>query len=158
MKNIFFEIDHKSLYEFLLNNVDLDLLKGPYFIGSTLIHEAESFFNIPSWSPHDIDIVSRSFDQKDRILEILKNIGLKHYTKPQENTTCIDFTVYDASAQDYLKNNLKFSITKIARDKNNWLFSENCLEHIKNKKLFSSEFISNGAFRRKYYKRGYKDA
>lgn len=159
-----------DLYDFVLDNVELNIEKGPYLTGSKLTHNIEMLFNTPNWRANDIDIVCRNISQVKNLQKLLSTISVpvafkdNYYFKFKNNNSVVEIINFDGPGDLRVKW-ADFSICKIVSDNKQIICHKNTLEDVKNKILRIEHFKQIRSFdsllfdlKKRYFKyknRGY---
>jgi len=169
---LFQQNEHVSL---ISNNIELDLIQGPYITGSYLTWLIEKNNNNPVWSPDDLDISCTSVEQHEKIKNILRPLAstIKETNWLGTGSTywMIDgfkfqTFVHPVTAEQRVAWT-DFSINSIATDGKDFISSVHTVNDINNKILrfdgltnhkWPRERIDNTKVRyKKYLDRGYVD-
>jgi len=129
--------------------VPMDLVRGPFVIGSVLthIHEAEHYE--PNWTPGDLDIWCRTVRQVDQVAaqlgKVFKTIVAPKYSNSTYHASMELSTGFNAniaysplenfSADGYIHDFVWSTVLAICTDGKNYLYHEHAREDIKNKTL-----------------------
>jgi len=158
----------------LTNLIKLDLKNGPFLTGSYLTWLVESRYNIPPWTPNDMDVCCRSIEQFNHVQQILEPLATNIRVSNWLGTSSTYWTINDFQFQAFVHSVTvnerlswaDFTVTAIASDGANFLMQDDTLEDIKNKILRINidtnpwkHRDANSQLERytKYINRGYRD-
>lgn len=154
-KKIYIPAELNTVLEFLKNNTVFDFNNGPYIVGSTVSTTIEKLFRPVDYFPEDIDIVCRTFDQREKVLQKLSE-NYNIFTRPQM-PVCIgvDLPIIDLCATDYLRSYSPYTVNSVADCSELLLCSFDFLKDVKKAKLV--KLNGNNFILKKLKKRGYSE-
>jgi len=160
--------DHLTM---LTKLIKLDLKNGPFLTGGYLTWLVESRYNIPSWTPNDIDICCRSIEQFNYVQQILEplatNTRISNWLGSGSTYWTIDNILFQAfvhpvSVQERL-DIVDYTVTAIASDGTNFVTGKYTLDDIAkrvirlNDNIYAWPVESIMSRYKKYVSRGYVD-
>jgi hypothetical protein len=153
--------------------IKLDLENGPFLTGGYSTWLVENRYNVPAWSPNDIDICCRSIKQFNDVKRILEPLATQTRVSNWLGTGSTYWTINDFQFQAFVHSVTvnerlswaDFTVTAIASDGVNFLMRDGTLEDIQNKILrininnpWEHRDINSQLERyTKYLHRGYRD-
>ena len=142
-------LNPRAVLNSVVELVPLDLVRGPFIIGSVLTHIHESEFNEPTWAPGDLDISCRTYRQVDQVSLILgQHFKIKKAPRYSNDTYHSSYELFDGfdvniayspienfSAVDFVHKFSWATACAICTDGKDYVYHEHALEDIKNKTL-----------------------
>jgi hypothetical protein len=150
-----------DFYNYILDEIDLNLMNGPYITGSRCLYNIEKLFRNTNLNCSDIDIVCRNLDQKNKIEKILKKFfypaGFLNICNPThpwvknkekntiyvfkykelnkyKNIQKIDLIIHNVDAQTRIDSH-DFTITQVACSNNEILVNSNTILDVEKRLL-----------------------
>jgi hypothetical protein len=142
-------LNPRAVLNSVIELVPMDLVRGPFIMGSVLTHIHESEYHEPTWAPADLDVGCRTICQVDRVSTLLgkkfKIIRAPRYSNttyhasvellPGFNVNINYSGLENFSATDSIHKFSWATACAICTDGKNYLYHEHTLEDIKNKTL-----------------------
>jgi hypothetical protein len=142
-------LNPREILDSVTELVPLDLVRGPFVMGSLLTHIHEAEHHEPTWTPRDLDISCRTVRQVDHAAAQLgkkfKIIKAPRYSNstyhaslellPGFNVNIAYSGLENFSADGYIHEFVWSTILAICTDGKKYLYHEHTLEDIKNKTL-----------------------
>lgn len=142
-------LNPRAVLNSVIELVPMDLVRGPFIVGSVLTHIHESAFNEPTWTPGDLDISCRTYRQVDQVSRILgQHFKIKKAPRYSNSTYHSSYELFDGfdvtvayspienfSAVDFVHKFSWATACAISTDGKDYVYHEHALEDIKNKTI-----------------------
>jgi len=142
-------LNPRAVLDSVTKLVPMDLIRGPFIIGSVLTYLYEAQYHEPTWTPADLDISCRTVRQVDQVAaqlgKVFKTIVAPKYSNstyhaslalsPGFNVNVAHSGLENFNAHDSIHKFSWATVCAICTDGENYLYHEHAQEDIKNKTL-----------------------